>query len=248
MISVVSLGLSVVALIPAFDSARSGQSQADTAKSESDRRGLLEVAAVSAKFTDKLKGVEKSSGSERDITGLSGPAVDIALRNRGSGSATITKVTVNVSRSETLDTCGATGGEYGVTAHYSVEIPIGKRPPFTVSTTEDVRFEVKSGENDRFSLAIGPDSSEAGTSPWIGVVTLRLHDLDGSDLDIGPMALVSSGGDENFYPNGSSWKIKVKSSSCLRNTAQTVSEVLKLPGITASKEFAALDRALRPYR
>ncbi|MFI9297775.1 hypothetical protein [Streptomyces gardneri] len=248
MISVVALGLSVVALIPAFDSAHSGQSQADTAKSESDRRGLLEVSAVSAKFTDKLKGVETSSGSEQEITGLSGPEVDISLRNRGSGSATITKVTAFVSRSESIDTCAATGGEFGVTARFSVEIPIGKRPPFTVTTAEDVRFEVKSGENDRFSLAVGPDPKEAGVTPWIGVVTLRLHDLDGSDLDIGPLALVSAGSDENFYPSGSSWKIKAKPSNCLRNTARTVSEVLELPGITASKEFAALERALRSYR
>lgn len=240
-ISLAALVLSIIALVPAFDSA-------ETANTESERRGLLEVTAVSARFTDKLDGVEKSTDSEKKVTGLSGPAVDISVRNRGSGSAIITKVTVNVARSENLATCGGTGGDLGIAAHYAVEIPLSRKPPFTKATTEDARFDVKSGENDRFSLTIGPDAAEAGKAPWIGVVTITLHDADGSDLDIGPLALVSEGEDEHFYPSGFSWKISPASSSCMPNNARTVEEVMQIPGITPSKEFAALHRALRSYR
>lgn len=240
-IALVALVISVIALVPAFDSAQ-------TAEAEAERRGRLEVTAVSARFSDRLDGVQKSSGSEKKVSGLRGPVVDISVRNRGSGSALITKVTVNVARSESLVTCGGTGGDLGFAAHYAVEIPLSERVPFTRTTKEDVRFDVKSGENDRFSLSIGPDAEEAGMAPWIGVVTLTLHDADGSDLDIGPLALVSSGDDEHFQPAGFSWKISRASGDCMGRNARTVDEVMSIPGITASKEFAALDRALRPYR
>ena len=52
---------------------------------------------MSARFSDRLDGVQKSSGSEKKVSGLRGPMVDISVRNRGSGSALITKVTVNVA-------------------------------------------------------------------------------------------------------------------------------------------------------
>ncbi|MEV3985348.1 hypothetical protein [Nonomuraea sp. NPDC049758] len=247
-ISLVALAASLIALVPAFDSARSGASQAETAKKESERKGLLEVTAVSARFTSELNGVETTDGTTKKATGLNGPAVDISVRNRGSGSAVITKVTAYVTRSELLETCGGTGGDLGIAAHYAIEIPLSSKPPFTRATTDEVRFDVKSGENDRFSVTIGPDPKEAGKAPWVGVVTIRLHDADGSDIDIGPIALVSAGDDEFFYPSRFSWKIEPESSGCMKGNATLVSEVMRIPGITASKEFSALHRALRPYR
>ncbi|MFJ8853576.1 hypothetical protein, partial [Streptomyces sp. NPDC102437] len=248
LIASVALVLSIVALIPAWDSAMSGDSQAETGKKEAERRGLLEVTAVSAQFTDKLKGVETSRDSKKEVTGLSGSEINIAVRNRGSGSAIITKISANVEISENLKTCGGTGGDLGTSAHYAIEIPLSQKPPFTKATEEDVVFDVKSGENDRFSLTVGPDSKEAGKSPWMGVVTIQLHDADGTDLSIGPLAILSPGEDEYFYPSGMTWKIAPESSSCMGSNARRVREVMQIPGITTSKEFAALHRALRPYR
>ncbi|PVE07112.1 hypothetical protein Y717_25685 [Streptomyces scopuliridis RB72] len=182
------------------------------------------------------------------MTGLSGPVVDIAVRNRGSGAAFIKKVSVNVTSSESLTSCKGVGGDLQTTANYAIEIPLSRKPPFT-KTTEDIHFDVKSGENDRFTLAIGPDSQEAGHAPWIGVVTIRLHDEDGSDLDIGPIALVDAGEDPHIRPTGLSWKIdKPDSPSCMRSNARAVGEVMQIPGISPSNEFSALHRALRPYR
>ncbi|MER6407073.1 hypothetical protein ABT269_26940, partial [Streptomyces viridosporus] len=246
-IASVAVVISIIALIPGWSSAISGDSQAETAQSESERRGRLEVTAVSARFTDDLKGVEKERGHEKEISGISGPEVDIAVRNRGSGSAIITQVSANVAISESLESCSGTGGELSIAARYAIEIPTSRKPPFTVTTEEDVRFDVKSGENDRFSLAIGP-APGADMSPWIGVVTVQLHDADGTDLSIGPLALVSPGQDEHFYPSGMTWKINPEYSSCMDENARRIQEVMEIPNITPSKEFAALHRALRPYR
>lgn len=248
MISFASMVISVFALAASCDAARSGESQAETARTEAARRGLLEVSSVSAYLTDTLKGTVKDGDApDKQVTGLSGPLVDIAVRNRGSGDALIERVSVNVALSESLSSCWAEGGPLRTTADYKIGIPLSKQPPFT--KTENILFTVKAGENDRFTLTVGPDAQDAGPIPWIGVVTIRLQDIDGSDLDIGPIALVDTGEDPHFHPEGFSWKIdKPENPSCMRLNARSVAEVMRIPGITPSKEFAALHRALRPYR
>ncbi|NED23141.1 hypothetical protein G3I31_34855 [Streptomyces sp. SID9913] len=243
-----ALLVSVIALIPAWSSAVSGESQAKTGEKEAERRGSLEVTAVSARFNDRLKGVERAADSEKEVDGLIGPQVDIAVRNRGSGSAIITKMIASVSVSENLTSCAGTGGDLDIAARYDIPIPTSRKPPFTVTTTDDVFFDVKSGENDRLSVTVGPEMGEAGMSPWVGVVTLQFHDADGTDLSIGPLALVSPGQDEHFHPVGMTWKIAPRYASCMDDNARRVQDIMEIPHITPSKEFAALHRALRPFR
>ncbi|WP_433421019.1 hypothetical protein ACQP1V_09475 [Microtetraspora malaysiensis] len=248
-IGLLSLVISIFALVASCDAARSGDKQAAVAEQEAARRGLLELSNVSAYFTS-LSGEESDVNTgTRKSDDLQGPLVDISLRNRGSGEALVTRISVQVMQSEHLEGCWPEGGPLKVAANYEIEIPIAKKPPFSTTKVMAPPFAVKPGENDRLAVTIGPDSKEVGMTPWVAVVTVRLHHIDGADLDVGPIALVDSGQDPHLQPSGMSWRIdRPVDPACMRQNALIVDSISRIPGITPSAEFAALRRALQGFR
>ncbi len=155
-------------------------------------------------------------------------------------------MTIKVQRSERLQGCYAEGGPEGVSVNYDIPIPVTANTPFTKA--KEIRFDIPPSENERFTVTVGPDGQDRDVNPWFGVINVVLHHIDGQDIELGPFAVIDTGQNGNFAPSGTSWLIAPPTDRvCMRRNANVVDEVMAVPGIIASKEFAALHHALRPY-
>ncbi|MEO3867523.1 hypothetical protein ABGB18_01695 [Nonomuraea sp. B12E4] len=241
--------ISVVSLFVALDSARSGRDSADISRREASRAGVLDVSAVAAYLGTDLEGETvplRPEDEPRKVAGLAGPKIDITLKNRGSGEAMLTSATVTVLSSETLSPCMSVGGTEGIAANYDFPVDVAARPPFTMS--EELRFAVPSGEHERFTLTVGPMNTTGLTEMWVGVVNLTMHQPNGKDIDVGPIAVVSPGQTDAFTLRERRWIIKPpKDLPCMERNARTVRDMASLDGILPSVEFSALGSALRTY-
>lgn len=241
-VTALALVVAVVALAHSCSAARSGERQADTAEGEAARRGLVELSDVNVVYA-KTDGevIDEEGGTRKLPGGLRAPQIDLQVRNRGSGDARIAEAELSVLQSHSLRGCYGTGGGVVVSARYEMTISLDQDPPFTVARPLD--FAVPSGKYDRFRLVVGPEGG--GSTPWIAVVSLRLRTDDGQDLDAGPLALISPGGEEEFHLDGTRWKIQPpRDAMCQRQNLATVRSVRAIPGLVAPSALASLEKAL----
>ncbi|MER7209381.1 hypothetical protein ABT340_20150 [Streptosporangium sp. NPDC000239] len=240
-ISAASLIASIIAIIVSVKSCAVSQEATDITKRESQRRALLELSQAISHF---------GSSEGQESKGDQKPLADISVRNRGSGEALITSISAEVTRSQFLDSCWPSEGG-GLTAKetYTLNIPVARTPPFSVTKELNPPFRVKPGENDRFVVAVGPAPDDAQISPWIGMVTLRLNDIDGNDVRVGPFALVSAGSSRHLRFAGRNWVFdKPEDLACVRDNVRVIKGLLATPGVVASVELKSLLRAFTRYK
>jgi hypothetical protein len=158
----------------------------------------LKLVAFSVDQPSELDGEAFQSGAEGDRVpfAVDATAIDITLRNDGTAPAVIIQLVIRVEYAKQLEDCSESGGGVYVSAEYSVPIPHQVPPsPFTV--TQDVRFEVKPGTLDRFTISLGPDTQYTSNwVPWIYVADVNLvQDASKPLIHAGSAAIVAQSGD-----------------------------------------------------
>ncbi|MER6444122.1 hypothetical protein [Streptomyces venezuelae] len=227
----------------------------DLARHGPELKSNLAVSQVSAYIEGGIEGEQFDGTAEnavrKKLTNLRGPHIDITLGNIANGTSLVTKASVTFNRLQSLKPCAAVGGELVVSANYQFKIPDDQRPvppakPFTLTKT--ISYEVTANKHDRLMLTVGLPEIPDGNSPWLGVVDVILEHDGGQQIKIGPIALVDTGANSDFYPDGDKWKIPAKPvEGCIEENIKLVSEVLKTPNLVVAREVAGLDRALRNF-
>lgn len=228
----------------------------DLARHGPELKSDLAVSQVSAYIEGGIDGEERDASVENSVrkklTNLYGPHIDITLGNIANGTSLVTKASITFNRLQSLKPCAAVGGELVVSANYQFKIPDHQQPvppakPFTLTKT--ISYEVTANKHDRLMLTVGLPNIPDGNSPWLGVVDVILEHDGGQQLKIGPIALVDTGANPEFYPDGDKWKIPAKpAEGCIEENTKLVSEVLKTPNLVVAREVAGLDRALRNFK
>jgi hypothetical protein len=228
----------------------------DLARQGPELKSDLVASQVSAYIKGGVEGESYDATQENPVrtkaTNIHGPHIDITLGNIANGASLVTKASITFNRLQSLEPCAATGGEVVVSANYQFKIPEDQQPvppakPFTL--TKAISYEVSANKHDRLMLTVGLPEIPDGNSPWLGVVDVSLEHDGGQQLKIGPIALVDTGANSEFYPDGDTWVIPANpAEGCIEKNLQLVSEVLKTPNVVVAKEVAALDRALRNFK
>ncbi|MEV0536339.1 hypothetical protein [Kitasatospora sp. NPDC050463] len=254
----IALGLAVAVTVGfvVFQIERESKTSNDLARSGPELKSNLAASQVSAYIEGGIDGEEYDgtvkNAARTKVTDLHGPHIDITLGNIANGTSLVTKASVTFNRFQSLESCAAVGGELIVSANYQFKIPDDQQPvppakPFTL--TKSISYEVTANKHDRLMLTVGLPTVPDGNSPWLGVVDVVLEHDGGQQLKIGPIALVDSGANSEFYPAGDKWKIPDKpADGCIDGNIKLVSEVLKTPNLVVSREVAGLDRALRNFK
>ncbi|MFJ8210655.1 hypothetical protein [Streptomyces sp. NPDC096033] len=227
----------------------------DLARHGPELKSNLVASQVSAYIEGGIDGEEYDGtvkNAARTKTTVYGPHIDITLGNVANGTSLVTKASITFNRLQSLKTCAAIGGQVITSANYQFKIPDNQRPvppakPFTLTKT--ISYEVTANKHDRLMLTVGLPEIPDGNSPWLGVVDVTLEHDGGQQLKIGPIALVDTGANSEFYPADDKWKIPDKpADGCIEENIKLVSEVLKTPNVVVSREVASLDRALRHFK
>ncbi|MGC9539520.1 hypothetical protein [Streptomyces sp. UG1] len=189
--------------------------------------------------------------------GVLGIHIDLTVKNLGTKPAFISKATMTFRKSGYPEGCVGIGGPLLTTATYNFTIPDDQpyedggpqllhKTPFSIS--RELTHEIPPNKYEKFTLTVGPES-DVKVNPWFGVLDVILERDDGKKLEIGPLAVIASGSNPAFYPDGDSWSIDEEKSypECLKRNAAMVREIMRTPKITVSKEFASLDKALSKY-
>ncbi|CAM5302056.1 hypothetical protein AB0F92_22760 [Kitasatospora aureofaciens] len=253
----IALGLVVAATvgIVVFQIEQDSQTSNDLARSGPELKSNLAASQVSAYIEGGIDGEEYDASVQnaaRTKVNLYGPHIDITLGNIANGTSLVTKASITFNRLQSLKSCAAVGGQLVVSANYQFQIPDNQQPvppakPFTL--TKPISYEVTANKHDRLMLTVGLPAIPDGNSPWLGVVDVILEHDGGQQLKIGPIALVDTGSNSEFYPAGDKWKIPDKpAAGCIDENIKLVSEVLKTPNLVVSREVAGLDRALRNFK
>lgn len=195
-------------------------------------RADLELSAFAVQKPSKVAadGVDVSTGEVTPGKEVDATAIDITLKNNGSAPAVLTSLIVKVKYAKTLQDCNMRGGESRVSAAYTVRLPElepGKESfdaPFELK--KDIRFEVRGGAVDRFTLTIGPSlQTLSSTTPWVVVGDVELVRDDGTVLPAGTAAVVTQAGQglENLSV------APVEQMDCIRGNASKIDEVFEIP-------------------
>ncbi|WP_281155751.1 hypothetical protein [Streptomyces sp. HYC2] len=68
-----------------------------------------------------------------------------------------------------------------------------------------------------------------------------IFEHDGTKTTVGPIAIVDTGGDAEYYPDDDTWVIEnVDDPACLDETATLVDRLMSIPDVTVSKELKSL--------
>ncbi len=204
----------------------------------------LGVLGVTGHVGTDLPGWElRPDGTRKPLAGLRGAVAEVTVRNLTSETALITRAVVTVRDSSVLPACHATDVDLSVGAHHDVEIPDGSPPtPFTV--TDELRQEVPGDGKATVRLSVGPRTPTA--LPWAGVVDIVLEHDDGLKVQAGPVALVGTGSNPLFYPDGGKWVIQqpLHDKTCVKKIRAMIAEFAAIPGITLAGELRELDTAV----
>ncbi|BCJ77395.1 hypothetical protein CS0771_69390 [Catellatospora sp. IY07-71] len=204
----------------------------------------LEVLAVAGGIGTDLPGWElRPDGTRKPLTGLRGAVAEVTVRNLTSNTALITRAVVTVRESRLLPACHATDVDLSVGAIHDVEIPDGSSPvPFTV--THERRQDVPGGGQAKVRLSVGSRTPTA--LPWTGVVDIVLEHDNGLKVQAGPVALVGTGSNPLFYPDGGKWVIQqpLSDRSCVAKIRAMVAEFAAIPGVTLAAELRELETAV----
>ncbi|MEU1284528.1 hypothetical protein [Kitasatospora sp. NPDC005856] len=253
----IALGLVVAVAVGVvvFRIERDSQTSNDLARSGPELKSNLAASQVSAYIEGGIEGEEYDASVQnaaRTKVDLHGPHIDITLGNIANGTSLVTKASITFNRLQSLKSCAAVGGQLVVSANYQFKIPEDQQPvppakPFTL--TKAISYEVTANKHDRLMLTVGLPTIPGGNSPWLGVVDVAFEHDGGQQLKIGPIALVDTGANSEFYPAGDKWKIPDKpAAGCIDENIKLVSEVLKTPNLVVSRELTGLDRALRHFK
>ncbi|MFJ4095072.1 hypothetical protein ACIPYS_26085 [Kitasatospora sp. NPDC089913] len=234
---------------------RESETSNDLARSGPELKSNLAVSQVSAYIKGGIDGEEYDASVQnaaRTKLELRGPHIDITLGNIANGTSLVTKASITFNRFQTLRSCAAVGGPIVVSENYQFKIPDNQQPvppakPFTL--TKAISYEVAANKHDRVMLTVGVPTIPFGKSPWLAVVDVVLEHDGGQQLRIGPIALVDTGANSEFYPADDKWKIPDKpTDGCIDENIKLVSDVLKTPNLVVSREVSGLDRALRNFK
>ncbi|VVJ19605.1 Uncharacterised protein [Amycolatopsis camponoti] len=206
----------------------------------------LEVSAFSVQEPSKVDAkqhsvYEMNNKTQEEVLGhdpVDATAIDVTLKNDGTAPAVLLGADVKVIYAETLDDCNERGGEVTVAADYAVKLP-SKMPerPFTIP--RDIRFEVRGGTTDRFTLSIGPEEqTRSSTTPWVIVADVGLRGDDGKTTRAGTAALVTFPGEglENLTV------APLWNRDCIRKNGETVAKALSLQADARADELSELGR------
>ncbi|MFJ2193891.1 hypothetical protein ACIOJE_39090 [Kitasatospora sp. NPDC087861] len=228
----------------------------DLARSGPELKSDLALSKVSAYIAGGTAGEERDRSMDAApvsaINDLHGPHIDLTLANIANGTSLITKASITFNRLQSLEPCAAVGGPVVITANYQFTIPDEQEPvppakPFTLS--KELTHEVVANKHDRFELTVGNKTVPEGASPWVAVMDVVLEHDGGKQLKIGPIAVVSTGDNSEFYPDGDQWVFPQEpAAGCVEKNTALVSDVLKIPNVVVSKELAGLDRTLQRLR
>lgn len=219
----------------------SDKKQTDIADSEAKRLPNLKIDRVAAYIKGGIAGSTNDGETTTKETNLWGPHIDVTFENRANGPALITKATLRFREMGMLDTCSAIGGPLASSANYDFAVP-WPLPKMPYSVEKQISFKVDTDDLDRLTLTVGPRPT--GGSPWYGIADVIFEHDGGKKLTVGPVAVVDTGDDENFYPNGGDWVIKSTDRKCLGRDAQLVDRILGTPGVVPSTELTSLRASL----
>ncbi|MDX2853087.1 hypothetical protein PV342_32555 [Streptomyces sp. PA03-3a] len=220
--------------------AESGEVQASTGVSEAARQPNLKVARVAAYIDGGIEGVEQDTEGAAPVKqkDLNGPHLDVTFENRAPGPSLITKATLRLREAGQLPGCHPTGGDLGISMNYDFPMPL-ELPKTPYEKSKDISFSVEDNKLDRLTLTMGPETVGWGPA-WYGVADI-VFEHDGTKTTVGPIALVGTGGDGEFYPKGDTWVIEnVDDPACLDETATLVDRLANIPNVTVSKELKSL--------
>ncbi|MFL4901633.1 hypothetical protein ACJ6WF_00135 [Streptomyces sp. MMS24-I2-30] len=249
LIGLLTLVATVVGIVLAIyygnDSSESGQSQAksgdvqaSTGVSEAARQPNLKVARIAAYIKEGIDGKEQPDAGQEALTDLRGPHLDITFENRAPGPSLITKATLRVREAGVLPGCHQIGGELAISVNYDFPLP-DKLPKTPYEQSKDISFTVEDNKLDRLTLTMGPEN-HGWENPWYGVVDI-VFEHDGTKTTVSPVAVVDTGGDAEFYPDGDTWVIKnISIPTCLDENAALVDRLMSIPDVTVSKELKTL--------
>lgn len=239
------------------DSAQCGDGNGRNAAAKASAE--LKLAKVTAQIKDSASGKQGRAGEKAESAeNLRAVNIDLTVRNLGDHPAFISKATVTFEKSGFLEPCYAIGGDLLSTANYTFTIPDNQprkegtllhATPFSIS--KELTHEIPQNKYEKFTLTVGPKTIPDGGSPWFGVLRITLLRDSGSKLNVGPLAVVDTGGNPAFYPefDKNAWHIeKEHIRGCTKKNVTTVSEIMQTPHLTPSAEFATLEQALRNYR
>lgn len=220
--------------------AESGEVQASTGVSEAGREPKLKVARVAAYIEGGIDGTERITPEAEPVKAkdLYGPHLDVTFENRAPGPSLITKATLRLREAGNLPGCHPSGGGLGISMNYDFPMPL-ELPKTPYEKTKDISFTVEDNKLDRLTLTMGPETVGWG-SAWYGVVDV-IFEHDGTRTTVGPVAVVDTGSDGQFYPQGDTWVIEnVNDPACLDETAALVDRLASIPDVTVSKELTSL--------
>ncbi|WP_336054310.1 hypothetical protein [Streptomyces sp. CA2R101] len=218
--------------------AKSGEAQAITGASEAERQPKLRVARVAAYIKEGIDGKEQAAEGPKPLKDLRGPHLDITFENRAPGPSLITKATLRLREAGSLPGCHQIGGDLSISMNYDFPMP-DKLPKTPYEKAKDISFTVEDNKIDRLTLTMGPEN-HGWENPWYGVADV-VFEHDGTKTTVGPIAVVDTGGDADFYPKDDTWVIKnVTRPACLDETAALVNRLVAIPDVTVSKELTSL--------
>ncbi|WP_125689705.1 hypothetical protein [Amycolatopsis sp. WAC 04169] len=184
-----------------------------------------------------------SSGSEtkEEVHGhdsIDATAIDMTLKNSGTAPAVLLGSDAKILYAEQLADCNDRGGEITVAAEYSIKLPDNMPDrPFVIP--RDIRFEVRGGATDRFTLSIGPqEQTGSSTVPWVIVAEVNLRHDDGATTRAGTAALVTFAGQglENLEV------APLWNRDCIRENGDKVAKALSLQAEAQADELRELGR------
>lgn len=194
----------------------------------------LELSAFAVQKPSKVAadGVDVSTGEVTPGKEVDATAIDITLKNNGTAPAVLTAVIVKVRYADTLQDCRMMGGESRISAAYTIRLPepvAGEeslRAPFEMR--RDIRFEVRGGTVDRFTLTIGPSlQAMSNNTPWLIVGDVELVRDDGKVLPAGTAAVVTQAGEGLANLSGA----PVEQMECIEGNARKIDEVFEIPAV-----------------
>ncbi|PLW66338.1 hypothetical protein C0036_23295 [Streptomyces sp. DJ] len=206
--------------------------------SEAARRPNLEVERVAAYIEGGIEGelVDTVDGTVLEEGKFDGPHIDVTFGNRAPGPSLVTEATLHVRESGFLPACHQIGGNLVVSINY--DFPVPAKPLKNYEKSKEVSFTVKDNDLDRLTVTVGPDGDLI--TPWYGLVDVSFQH-DGKRTTVGPVAVVDTGTDPKFRPDGDGWIIEnVDGPDCLDETSSLVDRLMGTPDVIVSKELKSL--------
>jgi hypothetical protein len=206
---------------------------------DSDSRPELELSAFVVQKPSTVSGqIIDTGGTTRGVVGsdeVDTTAIDITLKNNGDEPAVLTGLELTVRYAERLEDCRSQGGPVVVAAEYLVTLP-DKTPATPFTLEKDIRFEIRGGVTDRFTITVGPATQTVEEhAPNLIVADVALRQDDGELIEIGTAAVVTQAGEGLANLSVA----PVEAADCIAANQRRIDEVFEIPA-TRAEEYAEL--------